>query len=276
MNVIAMVLGILSLLGQDPTVPAAPQPPEVVRVLSIAVRQVDGSARYVAPSLAPIQDMLEQVPGNHFTEIGFHEIKVPYGQEGSADLGDGGYTFWFRPSEYTEAGEVVFECHIDLKDGAKSVEALRVNGKVARDKGTAFRGLPLRDGELMVVMSIAREDDPSRTSDSGGSGDPSKGAGEGDGDSSGQADGENGADGPENEKEKAEAVPGLESREPVPPRAPIETPGDRGEATKVALPLPKDMSTIEGILRALEEQDIQEQKNARSRRFDVVIRGDWW
>ena len=39
---------------------------------------------------------------------------------------------------------------------------------------------------------------------------------------------------------------------------------------------PKDMETIEAILQNLEEKDKQEQKNARYRRSQVVIRGDWW
>ena len=29
-------------------------------------------------------------------------------------------------------------------------------------------------------------------------------------------------------------------------------------------------------VRALEEQDMAEQKDARSRRYDVVMKGDWW
>jgi hypothetical protein len=38
----------------------------------------------------------------------------------------------------------------------------------------------------------------------------------------------------------------------------------------------KDMETIEAILQNLEEKDRQEQKNARYRRSQVIIRGDWW
>lgn len=276
MNALAMLLGLFSLLGQEATKPAAPTTSEVVRVLSIQARQVDGAARYLDPSLAPVRSLLEQVPGNHFKEIGFHEIKVAYGQEGSLDLGEGGYTFWFGPSKFTEAGEVVFECHIDLKDGDKTVEALRVNGKLARGKGTAFRGLPLSEGEMMVVMSIAREEEQSKTSDSGGSGDEGKGSGDGSGNAQGQEGTGNGPDGPGDEKKKGTPVPELESREPVPPPVRLEVPAVTGEITKGEAPLPEDMSTIEGILRALEEQDMQEQKNSRNRRYDVVIRGDWW
>ena len=273
MSRVGMLMGLLSMLAQAPPTPVAPSTPEVVRVLSIQGRQVDGAARYVAPSLAPLQHLLDQAPGNHFTEIGFHEIEVPYGQEGSVDLGGGGYTLWFGPTEYTEEGEVVFECHIDLKNGDKMVEALRVHGKVARGKGTAFRGLPLSEGEMMVVMSIARAEDHSGTSDSGAGGEENKGTGDGSAESHGREDIGNGPDGQGAEKVKLTPVPELESRNPVAPPEPPEAPGT---AASGAVPLPTDMATIESILRALEEQDMQEQKNARRRRYDVVIRGDWW
>lgn len=271
----ALLFALMSLLGQAPEESATTPAAEVVRVLAIQVREVAGATRHVDPSLEGIQELLAKVPGNHFTEIGFHEFDAPYGEDTRVDLGEG-YAFAIQPMELTEQGEIVFECHIDLTDANGTVEALRVSGQAIRGQGAAFRGLTLAEGEMMVVMSIAKAEDDSSGGGSGGSGQSTEG-GEG-----GAGKGEPGKDGAgdgqfEEEKEVEPVLPVLETREEVDEQE-VSAPPSEGIVVEnvEGTPLSPDKATIEGILRALEEQDMAEQKDARSRRYDVVMKGDWW
>lgn len=273
MSTRVLLFTFLSLLGQATEETATVPKSEVVRVLAIRVEDVAGAARHVEPSLEGVQEILAKVPGNRFTEMGFHEFDAPYGEDTGVELGEG-YAFAIKPTELTEQGEIVFECHIDLTDGDGTVEALRVSGQAVRGQGAAFRGLRLIAGEMMVIMSIAKADEASDQGSSGGSGQSSQG-GEGGGGKGEQ--GEDGAGDGQMEEEVEPVVPVLESRaeekvkeESAPPSEGIVV--EEREAT----PLSPDKATIEGILRALEEQDMAEQKNARSRRYDIVMQGDWW
>lgn len=267
-----LLLAMLTLLGQDDTTETAS--PETVRVLAIEARQVDGAPRHLDASLSGLGELLEKVPGNQFTEKSYIELEAHFGQETVADLG-GGYAFGFTASDVTELGEIEFACHIDLTEGDRTVEALRVTGKAVRGQGAVFRGLTLPQGELVVVMSIARADDPPGRGGSGGSGQErggAEGGGAGSPGEEGAGDGDTKA--PE---ERPSPLPELPSRQLQVEAEPLGETTERGGTVGVgdAAP-PPDMAAIEGILRALEEQDMAEQKNARGRRFEVKMRGDWW
>jgi hypothetical protein len=269
------VLALLALFGQDESVKTTtPTTPEVVRVLAIQARTVEGAPRYLDASLEVVRELLEKVPGNQFTEMGFFELEAHYGRDAVADLG-GGYTLSFQPSELTELDEILFECHIDLTEGGRTVEALRVTGKAARGQGAVFRGLTLPEGELVVVMSLAQAEDESGRGGSGGSGQEQGGAGDG----GASAPGEDGAgDGETNApEEEPSTVPELQSRQLQIEAEPSEDSPEGGQTVAAGDGgVPPDRVTVEGILRALEEQDMAEQKSARGRRFDVVMKGDWW
>lgn len=269
----ALLFSLLTMIAQAPEEADTAAEAEVVRVLAIHVRDIPEASRHVDPSLASLQELLTKVPGNHFTEIGFHELEVPYGGEGRVDLGEG-YGFTIRLSELTEQEEILFECHIDLTEGDGTVEALRVSGKAIRGQGAAFRGLSLDEGEMMVVMSIAQAEDDAGNAGSGGGGQRGEG---GEGDGSRGEPGENGVgDGRTEEKEVEPVVPVV----PSPPKENEDDDASPAEGFAVergeGQPRSPDQATIEGILRALEEQDMAEQKNARSRRYDIIMRGDWW
>jgi hypothetical protein len=274
MNRCALLFAVLSIFGQAPEENATQPEAEVVRVLAVQVRDIAGASPHVDPSLESIQALLEKVPGNHFTELGFHEFDAPYGEDTSVDLGEG-YAFAIRPTELNERGGIVFECHIDSTDADATVEALRVSGQAIRGQGAAFRGLRLAEGELLVIMSIAKAEDESSGGTSKGSG-PSSEGGKGAGGKG--VPGKDGAGDGQMEEEKTEpVVPQLELRaeeddqeEDVPSSEDIMVEG------RESTPLSPDRATIEGILRALEEQDVAEQKSARGRRYDIVMKGDWW
>jgi hypothetical protein len=273
MSRFALLFACLSLLGQAPEETTPPEA-EVVRVLAVQVRDVSGAARHVDPSLESIQELLAKVPGNHFKEIGFHEFDAPYGEDAGVDLGEG-YAFAIQPSELTEQGEILFECHIDMTDANGTVEALRVSGKAIRGQGAAFRGLRLAEGEMMVIMSFAKAENDSSSGGGGGSGQSTEG-GEGEG---GKGDpGKSGAgDGAMREDETQPLIPVLESREEdADPEESARPSEDVAVEAREAAPLSPDKANIESILRALEEQDMAEQKNARGRRYDIVMKGDWW
>lgn len=271
----AYLMALLALLGQADPPPdpegAAPAEPELLRVLAIHGTNMGRAVAAFDPTLAALETYLAELPWDTFREAGFHELEAEYGVDNSVAIDDR-YTLHCMPRNLSDAGEVLFDAHISLAQGDGSVKALDVSGHAARGQGVVFRGLDIPGGELIVVMTIAK------APDAGGGG-----TGQRPGDESG--DGEQGA--PEGEG-SGQGDAGDEEGEMETPLDPgareAEEEEDAGEAPRqpreddedLALPPPPDLANLEGILRALEEQDEREQQNARNRRYDVIIRGDWW
>ena len=276
MTLLSMTLAVIGLFAQEaPEAPEAGASPEseVIRVLVLHATSEGREAVSLDPTLAPMRAWLSELPYDTFREAGFHEVEAPYGVDTGVAI-DGRYTLYCLPREMTESGEVAFDAHIDVKDGDTVLEALRVSGQAARGHGITFRGLDRPGGELIVVLSVAKAAEGGggagrgqRASQEGSSGSGSDGTAGG-----GGAGGGDGA--PPDSDTPDFALAGEERDEPESDTGgadsiPAESDDDMPE-------LPPDLANVEGILRALEETDMREQENARSRRYEVIIRGDWW
>lgn len=271
MSLLAMAIVLSGLIGQGKTEAAKPAEQESVRVLVIHATDTGRGSLSFDPTLSPLQSLFEGLPYDTFREAGFHEVAVPYGAETAVSINER-YVLHCLLREETEDGEVDFEIHIDLEAGEKDIEALRVTGMAAPGQGVFFRGLEMEEGELIVAFSIA------------------DGAGEGGGAGAGQGEGQgaagDGRGGPSNGRGRGQEGPSEDQDVPdryMPFDMQPEPDDDTEEEIDLpALPgdtsgnLPPDLANVEGLLRALEEQDMREQQNARNRRYEVIIKGDWW
>jgi hypothetical protein len=270
MPMISTLLVVVALLGQETPQEGAPPGPEVFRLLTIHAQQEGRGQKVFDPTLSSLEEYLEKLPYDTFRETGFHELEAPYGADASVDLGHG-YTFHGTPKAQTESGEVLFDARIELAEGESSLRALEVAGRAARGHGVVFRGLALPQGELIVVMSVAKAEEKGggagqgqQQSDQGGEGSDHGQEGDG-GEGSGQED-QTGEEEPAADPQ--DAAPDVDEQP--------DASSDEERRNANETPVPPDLANVEAILRSLEEQDMREQKNARSRRFEVTVQGDWW
>ena len=263
---------ILALLGQADPGDAPSSEPELIRVLAIHATSEGRASMKFDPTLAPLREYLTELPYDTFREVKFGEVEAPYGVDTAMPISER-YAVHCIPLELNDAGEVVFDAFIQLTGDQGTVEALRVSGRAARGHGVVFRGLEMPSGELLVVLSIAKAQasggggggQGQRANEDPGSGDAREGDGEGGG------DGQDGA-------QAGDTDPSTSVAED--PESEREGDADSGMARRYGvdegLPLPPDLANVEGILNSLEEQDKREQESARNRRYEVIIRGDWW
>lgn len=279
----AATLVLLGLIGQEapegaaPETPAAPAlAPERVRILAIRATSEQRATPHFDPSLEPLENYLSALPWNTFREYRFEEVEAPYGVETTAPVDDR-YQVTFTPSGMNDEDEVLFDASVNLTEAGETLEALAVSGRAARGHGIVFRGLGIPDGELIVVVSVAEPPEPTqrgagRDGEEQPSGDPAPGSASAGSDSGGgSGQGGPGEDADEEPDWTLEAAP-PEDEEAAEPNVPEAAEGYAdGDA-----PETPDTAALEAILRSLEEQDMREQKNARNRRYDVVIQGAWW
>lgn len=276
MRLLAATLIALCLLGQKDLEPTTPEEPERIRLLAIHGLEEGRNTTQADPSLSSVREFLDTLPYDTYREVAYHEITIPYGEEVSVGLG-AIYTFHGRPVRLTDSGEVVLEAHIDMKQGDQTVEALRVTGRAKRGHGMVFRGLSMPVGEMIVVMSVAElpqegggkagAGESQESSSDGTSGNnPSESNGESAGSGAGDTEvpGEEETPVPEEEEEEDSTIPSL------PP------PGEGELLEEHDAPLPPELANLEGILRALEEVDRQEQAASRTSREKSQLRGAWW
>lgn len=271
MRMAALALGLIGLLGQAEPEGGSPPAPEVIRVLAIHATNEGRQVPYLGPTLSPLEEYLTALPFDTFREAGYKQVDAPYNVDTAVPVNDR-YTLHCTPRDLTDSGVVVFDAHIDVAERGRNIQALAVSGRSARGQGVVFRGLSMPAGELIVVMSVAKAPAPGGGAGGGNEGnDTSDGAG-------GQQDAGSGggAGGQENAgDETGDAGMPMEEPQESEPGDDTGTPPASGFDDREAPP-PPDMANLEGILRALEEQDVREQEHARNRRFDVTFQGDWW
>lgn len=274
MRLLAATLIALCLLGQKELEPTTPEEPERIRLLAIHGLDEGRTTTEADPSLASVREFLDTLPYDTYREVAYHEITIPYGDEVSVRLG-AIYSFHGRPVRLTDSGEVVLETHIDMKQADQVVEALRVTGRAKRGHGMVFRGLSMPVGEMIVVMSVAEI--PQEGGGKSGAGESQESSstsssGNNSSESSGESSG-SGAGDTETPGEEADPMPEEEEEEPQPSLPP---PGGGNLLEEQEVPLPPELANLEGILRALEEVDRQEQAASRTNRGTSKLRGAWW
>lgn len=177
------------------------------------------------------------------------------------------------PIEQTPDGAVRLDARVSLQEGGRSLNALRAEGEVPARKVMAFRGLTSDGGhELVLLLRQA----PGENEQQGGESAPNQD----NEDEPRQQQEENLAskqddqpsDQPQGEQEEPSQTEQQQTEE-------IAEQGE-GESADAAEEDsgPKDAHAIEALLKALEEEDMRQQQEARFNRKNIILpdSGDWW
>lgn len=176
-----------------------------------------------------------------FDMVSQEEGEAPFAQETRIPINDR-YSFHVTPSQNPSTGEIDIESRIAMLENGKTIDALWAKGKVAPGKPLVFRGLPMDDGELVVLVRLKQDDgDDSDSSES-------------------SEDQEEESEGEQQESDSE----GQEGQEQ-------DTPEDGEESDEL-----KDLKNLEAILQSLEDLDRREQEEARNQRERIRLKGDWW
>ena len=289
--------------------PGQPAQAEGVDIQVVAFKGSDtGSASITMDEeLKPLKEMLETLaPNDSFELIADPKQRVPTGQEVRFTV-NGIYTAYVKLNgtrQAPEGGQLYdIEVRVEMLEGNSYVNALRARGEAAPNEALALRGMDLDIGELIVLVIVSPD---GQDQNQGGQGDEQSQA-ENQEEQEEKSPEEQQAEKQEQEEKelkqeqakkdeekknedgkKDEGEGEAESAKPELAEqgneAEQEPEGEQSEMAQQGEDQKsdaesgesKDMETIEAILQNLEEKDRQEQKNARYRRSQVIIRGDWW
>jgi len=255
---------IAALLAQAPAGP----PPAIARPLDQGAEQVQVTAvraamegraeRVVDAELKNLEKLFEKFPFDTFSLEAQREFEAPHGGPTTVPLNDV-YALEVMPHRRLESGEVELDARIVSLAGDAPVGALITRAKAAPGQALIFRGMPLDDGELIVIMNFGRQD----------------------GDQGGQSS----SDAEEDESEEQEQPPQFQEQDESDADQEDSSENDadaqpRETETKSMadedVPSDKELQNLEALLQSLEEQDQRERRELLNRQDWMEMRKDWW
>lgn len=256
---------IAALLAQAPGGPppaiARPldQGAEYVQVTAVRAAMEGRAERVTDAELKNLEKLFERFPDNISLEAHL-EFEAPHGGPTTVRLNDD-YALEVTPHGRLESGEVKLDARIMSLAGGALVCALITKAKAAPGQALIFRGMPLDDGELIVIMNLGRQD----------------------GDQGGQSS----SDAEENESEAQEQQPQSQELEQDASDAEQEDSSEneadaqQSETQTKSMadedaPSEKELQNLEALLQSLEEQDQRERRELLNRQDLMEMRKDWW
>lgn len=253
---------ILAVLAQPwaPPSPGAPAIPdndsELIELTALRASTEGHGRKSIDPALRGLSAIIETLPFDSFAPIAKEQKEAPYGRETLIPI-NGDYTLYIKPLERDrEAGLVRLDARIVMLREGRSINALNTRAEAAIGQPLLFRGLELPNGELVIIMRLAQQDNESQ----------------GGGEASTQEPPE------EQDQQEQQEEPPEEQQEENPPED--QQNEDSPPAPESAEMKPdeekQDMQNIEAILQSLEEMDRREQQDLRNRRDHIDVRKGWW
>ncbi len=257
---------IAALLAQAPAgpPPSIARPPdqgvEQMQVTAVRAAMKGRAERVVDAELKNLGKLFEKFPFDTFSLEAQRDFEAPHGGPTTVSLNDV-YALEVTPLRRLETGEVELDARIVSLAGDAPVGALITKAKAAPGQALIFRGLPLDDGELIVIMNFGRQD-----GDQGGQSSP---------------------DADQDESEEQKHPPQPQEQEPD---APDEAQEDSSENDADMQPpetetksmadedvsSDKELQNLEALLQSLEEQDQRERRELLNRQDWMEMRKDWW
>lgn len=234
---------------------------EIVEMKALRASNEGMAQKEIDPALRGLAPVLEALPFDRFSPIAEETKEAPYGRETLIPI-NSEYTLSIRPIERNaKDGLVLLEARIIMSREGRKINALSTRAEAATGQPLLFRGLELNNGELVVVMRLAQQDDGSQGSGESTAQDQEKPEQQ-------EAQEQEEQETPPEEQQE-ETQPGEEENDQAPPPA-VEPKETAPEDEK------QDMQNIEALLQSLEEMDRREQQELRNQRDHIDVRKGWW
>jgi hypothetical protein len=129
-----------------------------VSIVAVQARHAGGDTKTFGPGLDDVKTAIEGLDFDSFTKVKGVTISANSDDETSVAINDA-YTLFLKCLSRGKDGRVKLEARIELtpkKAGAAPVTALRTELTMAPGKHVNLGGLRLDEGELILVLRVAR------------------------------------------------------------------------------------------------------------------------
>lgn len=239
-----------------------PPPPPLGKVYAMRASGAVPQSPYMDEKLKDIAPVLEPLPFTSYEAISVVENALPWGRETLFPV-NAVYAMHVTAQPQEPDGAIPLRARVEMLQGENYVNALDTTAKAAQNQALLFRGMPLSQGELVIVLLIALPRNEDSKSDSSQE-NQQQSEGEGENQEQQNPDADSGNEGEQNrqeasgaEQEQQETQSGTEEGE--------------GEGEK-----PEGVQNLDALLESLDDIDRREQVEERNKRDRIDFKGDWW
>ena len=208
--------------------------------------------------LKPIASVLESLPFTSYEAISVVDRDLPWAQETLFPI-NAVYAMHVTAQQQEPDGAIPLRARVEMLQGEDYVNALDTSAKAAQNQALLFRGMPLGQDELVIVLVIALPQDEKGQGESSPE-DQSRPEGEGENQEQPESETNKQDEGDQESQEDKTAEEQQESRE-----------DNEGENEQ-----PEGVKNMDALLQSLDDIDKREQVEERNRRDRIDFKGDWW
>ena len=215
-------------------------------------------------ALKPVAAMLERLEFTSYETVSVVDKEMPWSEETLFPI-NAKYTMKATPLQQREDGAIEMETHIEmLQDNGDYVDALAAKASAAPDKALMYRGMPLHNGELVVVFLVGVPQEEGQ-----GQSQAQEGEQEQQEEQQAQQEQELGQEEGEGEQEQPQTSEKQEGENAGRENQVEEASEQEGEA-------PEGLENLDALLESLEDIDKREQVEERNQRDRIDFKGNWW
>ncbi len=237
----------------------APPPPPVGKIYAIRASGAVPLKLNLDEKLKPVAAALETLPFTTYESISINENPLPWGQETLFPI-NALYAMHVTALAPEADGAIALRTRVEMLQGETYVNAIKADAHAVQNQALLFRGLPLGNDELVIVLLVGMPQDGQNQGDSAED-DPSSSEGE-------QKSEDQSEQNTDDRKEGEEEMQEGEHAEAQ--QADVSEP-DEGEPKQ-----PEGVENLEALLESLDDTDRREQVEERNRRDRIDFKGDWW
>lgn len=208
--------------------------------------------------LKPVAAVLESLPFTSYEAISVVDRELPWGQETLFPI-NAVYAMHVTAQQPEADGAIPLRARVEMLQGEDFVNALDTSAKAAQNQALLFRGMPLAQDELVIVLIIAMPHDEKGQGNTSQEDQPQP-QGEGENQEQQESDTDKQREGEQEPREANAAEQQQESQE-----------GNEGENEP-----PEGVKNMDALLQSLDDIDKREQVEERNRRDRIDFKGDWW
>lgn len=155
MNLLALTMTVVSLVAAPDEQRARPVS---VRVVAVQALTTGRRVKKFDPGLEEVRSVLARSNHDTFKKVKTTTVTAPYGKESRVPI-DAKYTLYVTPLSKESGGRIKVRVRVtvppkDRRRGAKPINALTTTIIAAPGRKIKLQGLPLDEGELILVLSI--------------------------------------------------------------------------------------------------------------------------
>lgn len=262
---VVLVVPVFAQPRMPSSTPVTQQQPPAAPIARMYAMKASGKVPqklHIDETIKPVAKILEPLPFTTYESLAVTSQEIPWGQEVLFPI-NALYAFHATALSQQEDGTIALRARVEMLEGQSYVNALDTLAQAVPNHALLFRGMPLGQGELVIVLLVAM---PSEQGEQRQSNEEES----------------------QNEQEQKDQKTANEQQSP---QSEGETPPEQHEQKEDSQEIkdrgedkpevgegeePERKENLDALLQSLEETDRREQMEERNRRDRIDFKGDWW